>query len=267
MFLCPLLFEELLCIWLFLILCLLLELFLRLLGLLVLLLLPFFLLRFLWRRVIGQVFIVVKDAVLVLAGLEPEEALNAQHLVLLKHIQVLAHDVYEDLLQLTLHALYLSFSGCKGSTLVDTFHEMVVHMALIHYLLEDKHVLKLEKYPGSSDLIHDTLEKGYHTLQEERILLVVLIFDYLQVLAYNSIVNKDRYLRDEVELSLHEFLRHLIITVLDAHLFLNGINIFKLVSPIRVELFIITLLRFLIFLNLLFLLCLYSKHLPLGVLL
>jgi hypothetical protein len=144
---------------------------------------------------------------------------------------------------------------------------VVVYLAVIDYLLEYEQVLELEEYPSCPHLVHYAFEHGYNPLQKQRVLLIVLILYYLQVLPNDCIVNEDRYLGHKVELPLYEFLIHLIITV-NTHLILNRVFLLKLVGPVRVKLLIITpmLLISLFLLDLLFLLSLNGQYLALGVL-
>lgn len=139
----------------------------------------------------SQVLVVAEDTVLVLTRLEAEEAFDTQHLVLLEHIEVLPHDIGEDLTQLGLHALNLSLSCRLWTAQVDALHEVIIDMALIHHLLEDEEVLELEEDPGGSHLIHDALEEGNDSLKQQWVLVVVLVLHNLQVLANDGVVYED----------------------------------------------------------------------------
>ena len=76
---------------------------------------------------------------------------------------------------------------------------MVVHCALIHYLLEDQHILELEEDPSSLDLVGYALYHRDHCLKQDWVLLVVPVLHYHQILRNDGVVDEDGNFRYKVD--------------------------------------------------------------------
>lgn len=135
--------------------------------------------------------VVVDDAVLVLSGREVKETLNAEHFVLLKHFEELSHNVREHLLCLDKQCLNLPVASSHSHLLLVESHQGIIGSPLVEDILEHNQVLQLVEYPGRFHLVHDPFEHGCHSLQQERVFLVVFLSDDLQVLRNDSIVDED----------------------------------------------------------------------------